>query len=65
MDALLDAAEATLTVGVRELACRLNRGSHNFGTAIPRSRAYGFSHLSNHSYATFRTSGGKSCLQSG
>ena len=33
MDALLDAAEATLTVGVRELACRLNRGSHNFDTA--------------------------------
>jgi hypothetical protein len=27
MDALLDAAEATVTVGVRELACRLNQGA--------------------------------------
>ena len=33
MDALLDAAEATLTVGVRELACRLNQASHNFDKA--------------------------------
>jgi hypothetical protein len=30
MDALLDAAEATVTVGVRELACRLNQGSRGF-----------------------------------
>lgn len=33
VDALLDAAEATLTVGVRELACRLNQASHNFDKA--------------------------------
>lgn len=33
LDALLDAAEATLTVGVRELACRLNQASHNFDKA--------------------------------
>src|SRR5262249_48811000 len=30
MDARLDAAEATVTVGVRELACRLNPGSRGF-----------------------------------
>jgi hypothetical protein len=30
LDALLDAAEATLTVGVRELACRLNQPARNF-----------------------------------
>jgi hypothetical protein len=30
MDALLDAAEATVTVGVRELACRLNQGGRGF-----------------------------------
>lgn len=30
MDALLDAAEATVTVGVRELACRLNQASRGF-----------------------------------
>jgi hypothetical protein len=33
LDALLDAAEATLTVGVRELACRLNQASRNFDKA--------------------------------
>jgi hypothetical protein len=30
MDALLDAAEATVTVGVRELCCRLNQGGRGF-----------------------------------
>jgi hypothetical protein len=30
LDALLDAAEDTLTVGVRELACRLNQPARNF-----------------------------------
>lgn len=33
LDALLDAAEATLTVGVREMACRLNQSSRNFDKA--------------------------------
>jgi hypothetical protein len=33
MDALLDAAEATVTVGVRELACRLNQGGRGFDKA--------------------------------
>jgi hypothetical protein len=33
LDALLDAAEATLTVGVREMACRLNQASSNFDKA--------------------------------
>jgi hypothetical protein len=33
LDALLDAAEATLTVGVREMACRLNQSARNFDKA--------------------------------
>jgi hypothetical protein len=33
LDALLDAAEATVTVGVRELACRLNQAGRNFDKA--------------------------------
>jgi hypothetical protein len=33
LDTLLDAAEATLTVGVRELACRLNQPARNFDKA--------------------------------
>lgn len=33
LDALLDAAEATLTQGVRELACRLNQSASNFDKA--------------------------------
>jgi len=33
LDALLDLAEARLTVGVRELACRLNQASRNFDKA--------------------------------
>ena len=33
MDALLDAAEATVTIGVRELACRLNPGGRGFAKA--------------------------------
>jgi hypothetical protein len=33
VDALLDAAEATVSLGVRELACRLNQGSRSFAKA--------------------------------
>lgn len=33
LDALLDAAEATITVGVREMACRLNQSARNFDKA--------------------------------
>jgi hypothetical protein len=33
LDALLDVAEARLTVGVREMACRLNQASRNFDKA--------------------------------
>jgi hypothetical protein len=33
LDALLDAAEATVTVGVRELACRINQASRSFDKA--------------------------------
>jgi hypothetical protein len=33
LDALLDVAEARLTIGVRELACRLNQASRNFDKA--------------------------------
>jgi hypothetical protein len=40
LDALLDAAEATLTVGVRELACCLNQPARNFdNTAENLARA--------------------------
>jgi len=33
VDALLDAAEATVSLGARELACRLNQGSRSFAKA--------------------------------
>src|SRR5437588_5631262 len=33
LDALLDAAEATISLGVRELACRLNQGARSFAKA--------------------------------
>jgi hypothetical protein len=33
VDALLDLAEASLTVGVREMACRINQASRNFDKA--------------------------------
>jgi hypothetical protein len=33
VDALLDAAEASVSLGVRELACRLNQGSRSFAKA--------------------------------
>jgi hypothetical protein len=33
LDALLDAGEATVSLGVRELACRLNQGARSFAKA--------------------------------
>ena len=39
-DAFLDAAEATVSLGARELACRLNQNSHSFDKAAEnRARA--------------------------
>jgi hypothetical protein len=46
LDALLDAAEATLTVGVREMACRLNQAARNFDKAAQNLARTAQVHLS-------------------
>jgi len=46
LDALLDAAEATVTVGVREMACRLNQSARNFDKAAANLARTAQVHLS-------------------
>jgi hypothetical protein len=46
LDALLDAAEATVSLGVRELACRLNQGARSFAKAADNLQRAAQVHLS-------------------
>lgn len=46
MDALLDAAGATVSLGVRELACRLNQGARSFTKAADNLQRAAQVHLS-------------------
>jgi hypothetical protein len=46
LDALLDSAEAALTVGVREMACRLNQAARNFDKAAQNLARTAQVHLS-------------------
>jgi hypothetical protein len=46
LDAWIDAAEATVSLGARELACRLNQGSRNFDKAAENLAHAAHVHLS-------------------
>lgn len=63
LDAWLDTAEATISLGVREMACRLNRDSKNFDKAADNLGRTAQVHASGETLRTLIESEGKAVLR--